>query len=31
MKNCPNCNSEVEDNFNICWNCNYSFTQNKYL
>lgn len=31
MKNCPNCNSEVEDNFELCWNCNYSFTENQIL
>ncbi len=29
MKNCPICNSEVEDNFQLCWNCNYSFTEKK--
>lgn len=27
MKNCPNCKADVEDNFNLCWNCNYSFTE----
>lgn len=27
MKYCPNCNSEVESNFNLCWNCNYSFNE----
>ena len=26
MKNCPNCKAEVEDVFELCWNCNYSFT-----
>lgn len=26
MKTCPHCNAEVEDNFELCWNCNYSFT-----
>jgi Zn finger protein HypA/HybF involved in hydrogenase expression len=31
MKNCPNCNSEIEDNFEICWNCNYSLTENKIV
>ena len=31
MKNCPNCNSEVEDNFDLCWNCNFSFTDNKVI
>lgn len=28
MKICPNCKAEVEDNFELCWNCNYSFTEN---
>ncbi len=27
MKNCPNCQAEVEEHFNLCWNCNYSFTE----
>ena len=31
MKTCPNCNSEVEDNFDICWNCQYSFFDHKVL
>lgn len=31
MKNCPNCNSEVLDNFDLCWNCNYSFSDNKIV
>jgi predicted nucleic-acid-binding Zn-ribbon protein len=31
MKNCPKCNSEVEDNFELCWNCNFSFTENKVI
>ena len=26
MKTCPNCHEEVEDNFDLCWNCNYSFS-----
>ncbi len=25
MKNCPNCKSEVDDHFELCWKCNYSF------
>ena len=29
MKKCPKCNAEVEDTFDLCWNCNYSFKQNK--
>ena len=26
MKTCPNCQAEVDDNFELCWNCQYSFT-----
>ena len=25
MKNCPNCQSEVPIEFDICWKCNYHF------
>lgn len=31
MKNCPNCNAEVENDFNVCWNCNYSFSENRII
>lgn len=31
MKDCPNCKEEVIENFEICWNCNYSFTEGKIL
>jgi Zn finger protein HypA/HybF involved in hydrogenase expression len=31
MKFCPKCQSEVEDNFDLCWNCNYSFTENEVV
>ncbi|MBB4036775.1 DNA-directed RNA polymerase subunit RPC12/RpoP [Dysgonomonas hofstadii] len=31
MKNCPNCNNEVEDNFDLCWNCNYDFTEKRII
>ncbi len=31
MKNCPNCNAEIEDNYELCWNCNYSFTEKKVI
>ena len=31
MKNCPNCKAEVEENFELCWNCNYSFTEQKVI
>jgi hypothetical protein len=31
MKHCPNCDSEVEDNFDLCWNCNFCFSENKIV
>ncbi len=31
MKNCPNCNAEMEDNFELCWNCNYSLAEQKII
>lgn len=31
MKICPNCQAEVEDNFDLCWNCNYSFSEQKVV
>lgn len=31
MRNCPNCNSEIEDNFDMCWYCNYSLTDNQIV
>ncbi len=31
MKLCPKCNAEVEDSFDICWKCNYSFTEEKII
>lgn len=31
MKTCPNCKAEVLDNFELCWNCNFSFTENKVV
>jgi hypothetical protein len=31
MRICPNCRSEVDDNFDICWNCQYSFTDERVL
>lgn len=31
MKICPNCKAEVEDSFELCWNCNYSFTEKKVV
>lgn len=29
MKKCPHCNAEVEENFDLCWNCNYDFKKGK--
>jgi len=31
MKNCPNCNSEVPNEYDICWNCNYDLINNKIV
>ena len=31
MKTCPNCNAEIENNFEICWNCSYSLTENRVI
>lgn len=31
MKSCPNCNAELEDNFQLCWNCNFSLTENQIV
>ena len=31
MKKCPNCKTEIEDNFEICWNCCYSLTENRVI
>ena len=31
MRICPNCNAEVENNFDLCWNCQYSFAAKKIL
>ncbi len=31
MKTCPNCNAEIEAGFEMCWKCNYSFSQQKVL
>lgn len=31
MKNCPKCNADVDDNFDVCWQCNYSFSENKVV
>lgn len=31
MKTCPHCHEEVEDSFEICWNCNYSFPDEQII
>ena len=31
MKNCPNCKVEMEDNFDVCWQCNFSISENKVI
>ena len=31
MKNCPNCNSEVDDHFELCWKCNYSIPDKRVI
>lgn len=31
MKTCPKCNADVENHFDICWNCQYSFVEQKIL
>lgn len=31
MKTCPNCQSEIEENFDVCYNCNYSISENKTI
>ncbi|NDV84412.1 hypothetical protein [Bacteroides sp. 51] len=31
MKICPNCREEVEDNFDLCWNCCYSFSEEQII
>ena len=31
MKNCPNCKAEMEDNFDVCWQCNFSISENKVI
>lgn len=31
IKTCPNCQAEVVDNFQLCWNCNYSFIDKRVV
>ncbi len=31
MKECPNCHEEMEDSYDLCWNCNYSIIKKKVV
>ncbi|MCK3683433.1 hypothetical protein [Maribellus sp. YY47] len=31
MKKCPHCSADVEEVFELCWNCNYSFSEQKVI
>jgi len=31
MKICPKCNAEVDDHFDLCWNCQYSFVDDQII
>lgn len=31
MKTCPNCQLEIEENFDVCWNCNYCIIERKII
>lgn len=31
MKVCPHCHAEVEENFDLCWKCNYSFSEQEVV
>ncbi|TXE07381.1 hypothetical protein ES711_11480 [Gelidibacter salicanalis] len=31
MKTCPNCKSDVDAHFELCWNCNYSFIEQRVM
>jgi Zn finger protein HypA/HybF involved in hydrogenase expression len=31
MKICSKCNAEVEDDYDICWNCQYCFSEDKVI
>lgn len=31
MNTCPNCNTEIEPGFEICWQCQYSFADQKVI
>lgn len=31
LKTCPNCHVDVDNHFDLCWNCNYSFSEEKVV
>ena len=31
MKKCPNCDTDIEPGFEICWKCQYSFADQKVI
>jgi hypothetical protein len=31
MNTCPNCQSDVEDDHDLCWNCQYSFSEDRIV
>jgi len=31
MKKCPNCNSEIPNDYDICWNCNYDLINKRII
>jgi hypothetical protein len=31
MKYCPNCNSEIPEEYDICWNCNFDLINKKII
>lgn len=31
MRTCPNCKAEIDDEFDLCWNCQYSFADHRVL
>lgn len=31
MKTCPNCKAEVDDEYDLCWNCQFSFLDRRVL
>lgn len=31
MKTCPKCKAEIDDEYDLCWNCQYSFADRRVL